>query len=97
MTYTVILSGQAKKQLAKITKTDRKSALLIWAFLENDLDGSANPRNTGNAKKLQGTENGWRWRIQRYRILGRIIDDTLVVDVFKIGARKDVYKNLGNL
>ncbi len=48
----------------------------------------------GNCKKLKGRADAWRWRVGSYRIVGRVLDDELVVDVFKVGHRRDVYREL---
>ncbi len=50
-----------------------------------------NPRPQG-FKKLKGRD-GYRIRIGNYRIIYKIFENELVIDVITLGHRKDVYKN----
>lgn len=34
----------------------------------------------------------WRYRVGNYRILCLIQNDTLIIEVFSIGHRKDIYR-----
>lgn len=87
MTYKVILSPKAQKQLRKL---DRGTASLIVKYLYKNIDGSENPRAKG--KGLTANRSGqWRYRIGDYRVVCGIIDDELVVLAVTIGHRKDVY------
>lgn len=54
----------------------------------NDL--KVNPR-PANAKPLTGRD-AWRVRIGRYRAIYTIDDDCLIVEVVKVGHRKDIYR-----
>lgn len=49
------------------------------------------PRPSG-IEKLAGTPNAWRVRQGDYRILFTIDDSDRVVEVFKIGHRREVYR-----
>ena len=49
------------------------------------------PRPPG-CEKLAGAENAWRARQGDFRILFTIDDEARVVDVFKIGHRREVYR-----
>ena len=89
--YRVELTCRAQKQLNSI---DRKAALLITRYIDKNLAGCEDPRTVPGAKKLQGVDNGWRWRIGTYRILGTIDEDRIVIEIFKIGHRREVYRNL---
>ena len=90
MGYRVQLTNQVKKQLAALEK---KPLALVASFI-NQLDGCDDPRAFSNTKKLQGVENGWRWRVGNYRILGIIDDDKIIIELFRIGHRRDVYRRL---
>jgi len=46
----------------------------------------------GGIEKLVGTSNAWRVRQGDYRILFTIDDADRVVEVFKIGHRREVYR-----
>lgn len=91
MGYRVELTKRAQRQLASL---DRKTLLLVAAFIDKELDGCDDPRAIPSAKKLQGIEDGWRWRVGTYRILGKVDDGRIVVEVFKVGHRREVYRNL---
>ena len=90
MGYQVVLTNRAFKQLEKL---ENKQRLLVSAAID-DIAESENPKNLPNAKKLQGVENGWRWRVGAYRILGTCVDDVLIIELFRIGHQRDVYQSL---
>ena len=89
MAYRVEYSSTALKQLKKM---DRFDARLIVSWIGKNLVGCEDPRIHG--KGLTGNHSGeWRYRVGDYRILCTIMDDVLVVEVFTIGHRSDVYKH----
>lgn len=89
MAYRVEYSSTALKQLKKM---DRFDARLIVSWIGKNLEGCEDPRIHG--KGLTGNHSGeWRYRVGDYRILCTIMDDVLVVEVFTIGHRSDVYKH----
>ncbi len=90
MAYKIQLTKAAKKQLASI---DRKAALLIARQIDA-LGECDDPCRLPNAKKLQGVDNGWRWRVGAYRILGTVDGRRIVIELFRIGHRRDAYRNL---
>lgn len=90
MGYSVELTKRAEKQLAAL---DKKTLMLVASFIDK-LDGCEDPCAFLNTKKLQGIDNGWRWRVGAYRILGTINDRRLIIELFRIGHRKDVYRKL---
>lgn len=79
--------------MKQLQSLDRKTQLLISEMIER-LDGCENPCMLPNAKKLQGVENGWRWRAGTYRVLGTVDGKRVTIEVFKIGHRRDVYRSL---
>ena len=88
MAYRVEYSKVALKQLKKM---DRFDARLILSWIGKNLEGCDDPRVYG--KGLAANRSGeWRYRVGDYRILCVIQDDVLVVEVFSIGRRSDVYK-----
>ncbi len=88
MAYRVEYSKRALRQLKKM---DRFDARLITSWIGKHLDGIDDPRIYG--KGLSGNHSGeWRYRVGDYRILCIIKDDVLVVEMFSIGHRSDVYK-----
>ncbi|MET7255481.1 type II toxin-antitoxin system RelE family toxin [Dyadobacter fermentans] len=53
---------------------------------------TANPRPSG-VKKLENYKNSYRVRVGQYRIIYEIEDHQLIVEVIKVGNRKEVYRN----
>ena len=82
--YKVIVKTSAQKELRKIPGDDVKRIIKVIAKL------SENPRDYGCIKLT--TEDKYRVRCGDYRIMYFIDDASNVVDVFKIGDRKDIYR-----
>ena len=91
MPYKVVWTKRAVKELRSI---DRRQAMIIASWVNENLEGSENPTRVGNCAKLEGVKDGWRWRVGNHRILGRVLGDELVIDVFRVGNRRDVYNKL---
>ena len=91
MPFHVEWTSRALKELRSI---DRRQGLIVASWVNENLEGCDNPTKVGDCRKLQGVENGWRWRIGNYRILGRVCGDRLTVDIFRVGNRKSVYRRL---
>ncbi|MCI9128907.1 MAG: type II toxin-antitoxin system RelE/ParE family toxin [Eggerthellaceae bacterium] len=90
MGFRVVLTKRAQKELAVL---DRKSLLLVSAAIDK-IQEAEDPRGLSNAKKLRGVDDGWRWRVGTYRILGVVRDKEILIEVFRVGHRRDVYRNL---
>jgi len=95
--YSVELTNRALKQLHGL---DRRTLLLVSEFIDR-LDGCDSPCTLPNAKKLQGIDNGWggggagrRGRLGTYRVLGTVDSGRVVIEIFKVGHRREVYRNL---
>ena len=87
MTWHVEYTKGALKQLKKM---DRFDARLILSWIEKNLESCDDPRVHG--KGLTANRSGeWRYRIGDYRVLCTPEDDRLVVQIFSIGHRRDVY------
>lgn len=86
MSYTIQIRKQALKELESFPV---KTCRLINAAI----DGLAtNPRPQG-CKKLKGeNEYMWRIRVGNYRILYTIEDTIKIVEIRKIGHRKNIYE-----
>ena len=50
------------------------------------------PRPPGSKKLVNSKEQTWRIRVGDYRILYTIEDQIKIVDIRKVGHRKDVYQ-----
>jgi mRNA interferase RelE/StbE len=86
--YTVRFSKHAAKAVLKL---DVKQRQIISKWIEKNLEGCANPRAMG--KPLTGSLSGlWRYRVGSYRILAKIYDDVVVIEIINIGHRRTAYR-----
>ena len=87
MTWTVEFDEAARKELRKL---DRQAQQDILRYLRERIATDEDPRRFGKAlsRELAGL---WRYRIQNYRLICSIEDQTLIVLVLRVGHRKDVY------
>lgn len=86
MTYQVLISKKALKNLQKLSAFDNASVRKILTAL------SINPRPR-NAIKFANSDK-YRVRVGNFRIIYTITDSELVVDVIDIDYRRKVYENL---
>ena len=87
MAYQLIILPKAEKELKKLPKKE---------FLKVDeaiLMLADNPRPVG-CKKLQAFHDIYRVRVGDYRIVYRIEDARLIIEVIRVANRKDAYKKL---
>jgi mRNA interferase RelE/StbE len=85
MSYAILFKETAKKELYLLPNNTLKKVLSAIDAL------ALNPRPIG-VKKLKGTgENLWRLRIGDYRVIYLIDDVVRIVNIRKIGNRRDVY------
>ena len=82
--YSVELTSAAAKQVRKLDAPARARVLRALAGLADE------PRPSG-VKKLVGTDNAWRIRVGDYRVIYEIDDGIVVVVVFRVAHRRDVY------
>jgi mRNA interferase RelE/StbE len=76
----------AKKDLESLDRPIQKKILL---YLREHV--TEDPRRFGKA--LVSDKAGlWRYRVEKYRIICQIKDDTVTVLVVAVGHRKDVYE-----
>jgi mRNA interferase RelE/StbE len=83
--YRLLIKASAAKELEALPKADRKRVVNRMQRL------SGEPRPPG-CEKLTGQEL-FRVRHGKYRIVYEVQDQNLVVTVFKIGHRRDVYRS----
>lgn len=82
----IAFTEEAKKDLKKMNPTIAK--MIIDAL--RDIGNLENPRSRGKA--LVGNKKGfWRYRIQNYRVLCRIKDNVMIIEVVRIGHKRNVY------
>jgi len=88
MKYQVIYEKKAVKQLKKLDKSQSK---ILISWIEKNLKDTENPRKYG--KSLKGNFNEyWRYRIGKYRIISRIDDNKIIINIISIGHRSNIYK-----
>lgn len=75
--YVVEFTASAAREVRKLDPPLRRRILADVAILGLD------PRPHG-VKKLKGYENAWRIRIGDYRVLYEIVDEQVLVTVFRV-------------
>lgn len=85
MSYTLLIEKHALKALKKIPKPYKEKIIEVISTLKN------NPKPL-DAKKLVGRE-GWRIRINNYRIIYIIKENISTILIINIGHRKDIYRH----
>jgi mRNA interferase RelE/StbE len=84
--YRVLIKKSAAKELEAVPgKKDRQR------LIERIRSLSEEPRPHG-AEKLSGSTDKYRVRRGDYRVLYEVEDDVLIVNVVRVGHRKDVYR-----
>ncbi|MCB0495419.1 MAG: type II toxin-antitoxin system RelE/ParE family toxin [Cyclobacteriaceae bacterium] len=83
--YKVVVSKSAAKELSKLPKTANNK------IIKSIIGLADNPR-PGGAIKLKGRSENWRIRIGNYRVVYAIDDEIHIVDVRRVGHRKDIYE-----
>jgi mRNA interferase RelE/StbE len=82
--YQIQFSKSAEKEIEKL------SAIIVEKVVIAIQSLSQNPRPIGY-KKLKGFKDLYRIRIGDYRVIYRIEDDILIIEVLKVGHRRYVY------
>ncbi|MGX2972021.1 type II toxin-antitoxin system RelE family toxin [Helicobacter sp. T3_23-1059] len=85
------LSNQADKFLDKQYKGDPNGIHLVRLFINEKLPQATNSTALPNCKKMQGTKDLWRWRVSNYRIIGRVKNAELIIEIIKISTREGAY------
>lgn len=83
--YRVEFTTASAREVRKLDHPVRRRILAAIAGLEQD------PRPNG-VRKLAGYDNAWRVRIGDYRVLYEIVDETVLVTVFRVAHRRDAYE-----
>ncbi|MFG3235590.1 type II toxin-antitoxin system RelE/ParE family toxin [Streptomyces antibioticus] len=89
MKYAFRFTTAAQRQLRSISRPDAMRILTALTLLGDDPY-----REDADIKKLTGPSGLYRLRVGSYRVAYQINDGELVVLVVKVGARRDVYRNL---
>ena len=86
MIYKITVKKSAAKEIENLPiKIVPKIARCILGLAEN-------PRPKNSKKLKASSSNLWRIRIGDYRVVYTIDDKIEIVDVQKVGHRKDIYK-----
>ena len=86
VSYKIEWRRSTKKDFKGISKSEIPK---IIKAVENL---SENPHPSGS-KKLTGSEFTYRMRIGNYRVIYEIHDKRILVEVVKVGHRKDIYQS----
>lgn len=84
-TYRVNISRRVSKAVERFPAADFERVTAAILALARD------PRPRGS-KKMQGREGEWRIRMGDYRVVYRVDDDALEVNVVAAGHRGSVYR-----
>ena len=84
--YRLIIKPSASKELQAITDKDT-----LLRLIERIKLLQVQPRPSGS-EKLAGRLNLYRLRQGNYRVIYSVDDQSHVVDIIKVGHRRDVYR-----
>ncbi len=84
--YAVEVARRAVKSIAQLPRSDQQRVRAAIDLLAEE------PRPPG-CTKLAGEDSVYRVRIGDYRILYEVIDARLIVQVVRVGHRRDVYRD----
>ncbi len=85
MVYKVVYAEGVEEDIARLDKRVKKKIIeRIEGYLAKDPEGLGKP--------LTGVFKGfWRYRFDEYRVVYRIAQKEILITVFRIGHRKNVY------
>ena len=83
--YKIEWKNSAKKELKCLPKQVIGKILFAVEQLQDDL------HPTGS-KKIIGSEHTYRLRAGDYRIVYSVKNDCLVIEIVRVGHRKDIYR-----
>lgn len=88
MTWNIVISPEAEKQLKKL---DGQWAKKILIYMQERIAPLPDPTVQGKALRsnLAGLH---RYRVENYRVICQIKNDVIEIHVISIGHRSDVYK-----
>lgn len=85
MSYKIAISKKAFKELAALP-------VKVNTQIVKAIDGLKEEPRPAGCKKLKGeSEDIWRIRVGDYRILYFVDDSIRIVEIRRIGDRKDIY------
>jgi len=87
LAWRIELTGEARKQLQKLDRTEAKR---IRDYLRR-IETLDDPRQSGKALRGRLGEL-WRYRVGSYRLICELRDEALVVLIIRIGHRSNIYR-----
>ena len=84
MKYTIVISKSAEKELNNLPLKD-------FLLIDKKILSLAEKPHPAGAKKLTGYKYHFRLRSGKYRIIYTIRDKQLLIEIIRVGHRKDVY------
>lgn len=76
--------------IKQISKMDKHTQRLIYAWIDKNLQGCENPRIHG--KGLTANRVGqWRYRVGDYRLIAEIEDEEITILIINVGHRREIY------
>ena len=83
--YSVVIKRSAEKELRKLPPADLRRVI-------DRLNGLAQSPRPSGCEKLSGEADQYRIRQGDYRIVYGIDDDARLVEIVKIGHRREIYR-----
>jgi mRNA interferase RelE/StbE len=87
MSYTILFQPAARRELSRIEHSNQRRILAAIESL------AQNPRPAG-CTKMSGFNDVWRIRVGVFRIIYKIEDRRLIIEIVRVGHRRDVYRGL---
>lgn len=84
--YELRWKESAKKELKNLDKP------MIKRVLESVTQLAANPRPVA-CKKLRGADDLYRIRVADYRVVYAIDDSVLIIEIIRVGHRRNIYQS----
>jgi mRNA interferase RelE/StbE len=84
--YSVEIARRAIKSIAKLPRQEQQRIRAAIDLLADD------PRPPG-CVALSGDDSAYRVRVGDYRIVYEVFDKRLVIQVVRVGHRRDVYRS----
>ena len=84
--FKIVFKKSAQKEIEKLP------AVVVKRIAPAIDDLAENPRPQGSKKLTSQAENLWRIRFGDYRVVYLIEDAIQIIEVRKVGHRKDIYK-----
>ncbi len=85
--YKIEWKQSAKKELRKLEKATISRIIRVVEDLSSD------PHPTG-CRKLQGSEHLYRVRVGNYRVVYSVENEVLLIEIIRVGHRKEIYRRL---